>query len=37
MMSRTHMRVGAAASLAILQPTTLAAAIVSVAGGYLGG
>ena len=37
MMSRTHMRVGAAASLAILQPTTLAATIVSVAGGYLGG
>ena len=37
MLSRTHMRIGAATSLAILQPTTLPATVVSVAGGYLGG
>ena len=37
MKSETHMYVGAAASLAILQPTGIDGTIVSIAGGMLGG
>lgn len=37
MMCKTHMCVGAAAALAILQPDTVAECLVGVAGGYLGG
>lgn len=37
MLGKTHMAAGAAASLAILQPTTITGCICAVAGGVLGG